>query len=132
MLRSLRASMHHLREAPHGRRFRTHFDHHGTPALHRRFVLSVIGGVIAAIGVAMLVLPGPGVVVILLGLAFLGRAFRVFAALLDWLERHLGRLWRWISSKGPMGRVITILFLVSGAVAAGAFGVLLGRRLNLV
>jgi uncharacterized protein (TIGR02611 family) len=38
----------------------------------RRIAISIVGGTVLLIGVAMLVLPGPGLVVIPLGLAILG------------------------------------------------------------
>ncbi len=38
----------------------------------RRIAISVVGGTVLLIGIAMLVLPGPGLVVIPLGLAILG------------------------------------------------------------
>ena len=38
----------------------------------RRIAISVVGGTVLAIGVAMIVLPGPALVVIPLGLAILG------------------------------------------------------------
>jgi uncharacterized protein (TIGR02611 family) len=41
----------------------------------RRVAVSVVGGSVLIVGVAMLVLPGPGLVVIPLGLAILGLEF---------------------------------------------------------
>ena len=41
----------------------------------RRIAISIVGGTVLLIGVAMLVLPGPGLVVIPLGLAILGIEF---------------------------------------------------------
>lgn len=38
----------------------------------RRIAISIVGGTVLLIGVALLVLPGPGLVVIPLGLAILG------------------------------------------------------------
>ncbi len=50
----------------------------------RRVIVGVIGGTVLIIGVAMIVLPGPAVVVIPLGLAILGTEF-LWARL--WLRR---------------------------------------------
>jgi tellurite resistance protein TerC len=47
----------------------------------RRIAISIVGGTVLLVGVAMLVLPGPGVMVIPLGLAILG------------LEYAWARLW---------------------------------------
>jgi tellurite resistance protein TerC len=46
-----------------------------TYAWARRIVVAVIGGSILAIGIAMIVLPGPAIVVIPLGLGILGLEF---------------------------------------------------------
>lgn len=51
----------------------------------RRVVVAVVGGTVVAIGVAMLVLPGPALIVIPVGLAILGAEFA-------WARRWLRRL----------------------------------------
>ena len=57
---------------------------------YRLFVL-VIGGLVALAGVAMLVLPGPGWLVIILGVAILATeyawAHRLLQRVKDWAER---------------------------------------------
>jgi tellurite resistance protein TerC len=50
----------------------------------RRIAVGLIGGTVLAIGVAMIVLPGPALVVIPLGLAILGAEF---AWARHWLRR---------------------------------------------
>ena len=50
-------------------------DWHLTYRWARRIAISIVGGTVLAIGVAMLVLPGPGLVVIPLGLAILGAEY---------------------------------------------------------
>ncbi|CAG0939773.1 hypothetical protein GPROT2_00724 [Gammaproteobacteria bacterium] len=59
--------------------------------LARRIVVAVIGGTVVLAGVVMLVTPGPGLVVIPLGLAILALEF-AWAKL--WLERLKSRLTR--------------------------------------
>ena len=49
--------------------------HHHVMRLGRRIGIAIAGGLIIAAGVAMLVLPGPGLVVIALGLAVLSLEF---------------------------------------------------------
>lgn len=51
----------------------------------RRIVVSVIGGTVCLIGIAMIVLPGPAAVVIPLGLGILGLEFA-------WARRWLRRV----------------------------------------
>ena len=58
----------------------------------RRIVIAVVGFTIVAIGIALLVLPGPGLLVILLGLALLGTEF-------VWAKRWLQRLRNLLPSK---------------------------------
>ena len=50
----------------------------------RRLVILIVGGVVLLAGIAMLVLPGPGIVVIIAGLAILAKEF-------TWAERTLDK-----------------------------------------
>ena len=50
----------------------------------RRLVILIVGGVVLLAGVAMLVLPGPGIVVIIDGLVILDKEF-------TWAERTLDK-----------------------------------------
>ena len=52
--------------------------------------MAVVGGTILLVGVLLLVLPGPGVLVLLIGLAVLGSEF-VWARRLILRARELGR-----------------------------------------
>jgi len=51
----------------------------------RRVVVAIVGGVLLLVGIALLVLPGPGVVVILAGIAVLSLEF-------EWAERLVTRI----------------------------------------
>ena len=51
----------------------------------RRVVVAIVGGVLLIVGIALLVLPGPGVVVILAGIAVLSLEF-------EWAERLVTRI----------------------------------------
>lgn len=59
--------------------FRSHFRRlfwlDDVPPFIRRVIVAVIGGTVVLIGIAMIVLPGPAVVVIPLGLAVLATEF---------------------------------------------------------
>lgn len=57
----------------------------------RRLVVAVMGGTVVLMGIAMLVLPGPGIVVILLGLALLATEFIWAKRLLLELRRRGGQ-----------------------------------------
>ena len=60
------------------------------PPVVRRTVVAVVGGTIFLVGLLMLVLPGPGLLVLLLGLAVLGSEF-VWARRLVRRARELGK-----------------------------------------
>lgn len=56
-------------------RLRVWLRRHITYRWARRIVVAVIGGTIIAIGIAMIVLPGPAIVVVPIGLGVLGMEF---------------------------------------------------------
>ena len=60
-----------------------------------RLGVGVLGGVLTAIGVVLVPLPGPGWLVVFLGLAVLGTEFRWAARVAGWLKRRLDRFWTW-------------------------------------
>jgi uncharacterized protein (TIGR02611 family) len=60
-----------------------------------RLGVGVLGGVLTAIGVVLVPLPGPGWLVVFLGLAVLGTEFRWAARVAGWLKRQLDRFWSW-------------------------------------
>jgi tellurite resistance protein TerC len=62
------------------------------PAL-RKLAVAIAGFGVLAAGVALIVLPGPAVVVIPIGLAILAREFPWASRLLTWLRRLVRRAW---------------------------------------
>ncbi|MBC7984505.1 MAG: PGPGW domain-containing protein [Candidatus Obscuribacterales bacterium] len=50
----------------------------------RRIAIALVGGTVLLVGIAMLVLPGPGIVVMLIGLGILGAEF---AWARHWLQK---------------------------------------------
>ena len=63
----------------------------------RRIAIAVLGSTLVLIGVALLVLPGPGLLVIPIGLAVLALEFA-------WARNWLRKLREHISAKGAMRR----------------------------
>lgn len=49
----------------------------------KRIAVSILGGLLVLVGLAMLVLPGPGIVVVVLGFAVLGTEYAWAAAALE-------------------------------------------------
>jgi len=70
---------------------------HVTYKLMRKVVVIVIGLTILAIGIAMVVMPGPAFIVIPVGLAILGLEFA-------WARAWLGKLRKSISSNNAESR----------------------------
>jgi uncharacterized protein (TIGR02611 family) len=58
----------------------------------RRGVVFIVGVALLVAGAAMLVLPGPGIAVILLGLVVLAREFSWARRVLDWARHRAVRL----------------------------------------
>jgi uncharacterized protein (TIGR02611 family) len=67
------------------------------PRLNRVYLIGVglIGGVLTAVGLVLVPLPGPGWLVVFLGLAVLGTEFRWARRLATQLKRLLDRFWTW-------------------------------------
>ena len=60
-----------------------------------RVGVGILGGVLTGIGVLLVPLPGPGWLVVFLGLAVLGTEFRWAKRIAVWLKRQLDRFWAW-------------------------------------
>ena len=71
--------------------------------LARKIVIATIGTTVVAIGVALVVLPGPAVVVIPLGLAILATEFVWARRMLDRVRQGITRIGRWIRPRSLQG-----------------------------
>jgi uncharacterized protein (TIGR02611 family) len=70
----------------------------------KRIAVTVVGAAVVAAGLAMLVLPGPGILVIALGFAILGTEYAWAAAACEKAKRHAERAGR--AAKGKVsGRI---------------------------
>ena len=71
------------------------------PVLRRvyRVVLGALGGTIAVGGLLLVPLPGPGWLVVSLGLAILGTEFAWAKRLAAVVKRQLARFWAWWSAR---------------------------------
>jgi hypothetical protein len=89
----------------------------------RRIVLEVVGWTLVAGGIAALVLPGPGLLLLVAGLAVLAEQY-------EWAERRLEPV-KVMAFKAAADGVQTwprIIASCSGAIALGAIGVFWGIR----
>ena len=60
-----------------------------------RTAVAVLGGGLAILGLLLVPLPGPGWLVVFLGLAVLGTEFHWAKRIAGWLKRMLDRFWAW-------------------------------------
>ncbi len=67
------------------------------PLLRRtyRVLVGVLGGIIAVGGLLLVPLPGPGWLIVFLGLAILGTEFSWAKRLAAFTKRQLARFWAW-------------------------------------
>ena len=73
----------------------------GHPALERtyRIAVGVVGSALSVIGLLLVPLPGPGWLVVFLGLAILGTEFHWAKRVAAWLKRSLERFWAWYKAR---------------------------------
>jgi uncharacterized protein (TIGR02611 family) len=60
-----------------------------------RTLVGILGGSLAILGLLLVPLPGPGWLVVFLGLAVLGTEFHWAGRIASWLKRVLDRFWAW-------------------------------------
>ena len=93
----------------------------GLPRLLRRIAVTVAGTVILAAGAVLLVAPGPGLLVIALGLVVLGAEY-------EWARRRLVAVRsraRSAADRAAASRLATVTTILFGAGAIGLGGVLI-------
>jgi uncharacterized protein (TIGR02611 family) len=110
MFARLRESWRRFRAAPHGTRFQELYREHQAreKSAWRRPLTVMIGLVIIAVGIVALPFPGPGTLIIVLGVGILGRESAQLSRFLDraecWLVPRVARLrTRWGRFRGSLG-----------------------------
>jgi len=99
MTESLRDQWQRFAALPSGQRFKQRYrKQREKPAgMLRKVVIIAVGLALVVIGLAMLVLPGPGLLVIIMGAALIAEESLVAARALDridlWISRRIAR-WR--------------------------------------
>jgi uncharacterized protein (TIGR02611 family) len=102
-------------------RVRARRDRHKGRNRIYRAVFAIVGFVVLAAGVVMLVTPGPGIPVIILGLGMLALEF---AWAERWLERLLNRAEQAVDQVTQGGPLRRALLLAAGAVSVVAITVM--------
>ena len=97
MFARLRQKMRAFMTVPSGRRFRAHYDRMRARPGVLRTVLAIGGGLLLmALGIVMLVTPGPGLIVAAIGAALIAGESMFAARILDRIDLFATRTWaRW-------------------------------------
>ncbi|PZE23349.1 TIGR02611 family protein [Curtobacterium sp. MCBD17_028] len=80
---------------------------HARPHLHfvYRVLVGIVGGLVIIIGLALVPLPGPGWLVVFIGLTILSSEFAFFHRISTWLRRKLHDFWDRVRRHAPSSRV---------------------------
>lgn len=124
MFEKLKNEWRQFRDAKPGKRFLAYHDRTKSQRGAASFVRMGLGIVLAAAGVVMLVVPGPGILFIFFGLALLAARSAALSKVLDkaelWMRKAFRALKRaWQSLPWPV--IAGLLMIVAGAaVGVGA------------
>jgi uncharacterized protein (TIGR02611 family) len=84
-----------------------------------RVCVGILGGLIVAIGLVTIPLPGPGWLTVIAGLFVLATEFLIAERLLEFTRRHVKRWTDWVR-----GRPVWVRVLIGLATAVFVYGVL--------
>ncbi len=111
--------MHSLRERIAGTRWRRRIAARRSLNHGYRVGVGVVGGLIVALGVVTIPLPGPGWLTVIAGLFVLATEFLWAERLLEFTKKHVKRWTDWVGTRPVWVRV-----LLAVATAAFVYGVL--------
>jgi uncharacterized membrane protein HdeD (DUF308 family) len=123
-----RKTLRHLGSSRAGRRFQT--VHSVESQKKKPWTMTVkllLGILLIAVGIFLLAVPGPGLLVVFVGLGVLASGSRAVARLLDRLEVLARNGWEKIMNRwrgAPWYGRIAFAALLAGLVAAAGFGIL--------
>ncbi|MEP6861154.1 MAG: PGPGW domain-containing protein [Deltaproteobacteria bacterium] len=114
-----------LRNDPPGERFQRQYDRLQQHSAVVRVLLSIAGGLLVAAGVAFLVLPGPGLPLLVVGLGMLAGLSHKLARALDRAEpfvraqlHRVARRWRQLTGYGKAA-IVAVAALITAGVGFG-------------
>lgn len=84
-----------------------------------RVGVGVVGGLIVAVGIAAIPLPGPGWLIVVAGLFVLASEFTWAERVLEFTKKHVARWTGWVGSRPAWVRL-----LITAVTAASVYGVL--------
>jgi uncharacterized protein (TIGR02611 family) len=113
------AEMHSLRERVAGMRWRRRVAARRTVDHGYRLCVGIVGGLIVAVGLVTIPLPGPGWLTVIAGLFVLATEFLWAERLLEFTRRHVRRWTDWVTDQP-----VWVRLLLAAATAAFVYGVL--------
>ena len=131
MFEKAKESWKQFKEAEPGHRFRERYERRQKeskgPFDPGKILNIVVGLAITALGLFFIPMPGPGSVIIFVGLGLIGSEFEPFARFLDWLEVRARKVKEWMQNlwqSAPLPAKVALTLLgvtVTAAVGFGAF-----------
>jgi hypothetical protein len=123
MLKTLKQHWHIFKKAPTGQRFERYYEsRHNTPrGLVKKILLISMGAVVVLVGIFFLAVPGPGLVVLLIGAILIARESLFVSRLFDRIEPRVSALairCRRIWQRLPIGVKILLTVTVAALTAA--------------
>lgn len=136
MFKELRKTWHHFRDAEPGTRFLLHHRRHKSRKRGKAVAIGymLLGVALVGVGIFGLVVPGPGLLGIALGVAVLAQESAKASKLLDrievWIRKQVGAFKRWWGRAALLPRIlVTAVGCVFAFAAAAAVGFFVVRRL---
>ena len=111
--------MHSLRERVAGARWRRRLAARRSIDHGYRVGVGIVGGLIVAVGLVTIPLPGPGWLTVIAGLFVLATEFTWAERLLEFTKRHVKRWTDWVTTQP-----VWLRLLLAVATAAFVYGVL--------
>jgi hypothetical protein len=135
MFKDLQKTWHHFRDAEPGKRFLLHYRRHKSGKRSKAAAIGymLLGVVLVAAGVLGLIVPGPGLLGIALGVAVLAQESEKASKLLDrievWIRKQVGAFRRWWGRASLFSRIlVTAVACIIGFAVAAAFGFFVVRK----
>jgi uncharacterized protein (TIGR02611 family) len=136
MIEKIRESWQSFKESEPGQRFKDRYrrrQQSKSGKFDLELVVSVLGGILIVLGGIVAVPgPGPGWLIVFLGLGLVAGEFRPIARFMDWAEVRLRRLARWAagvwvnSSPAVKALIVVAILLCAAAVGYGAYRLFFG------
>ena len=111
--------MHSLRERVAGTRWRRGLAVRRSVNHGYRIVVGIVGGLVVALGLATIPLPGPGWLTVIAGLFVLATEFTWAERLLEFTKKHVRHWSDWVTAQP-----VWVRLLIAAATAAFVYGVL--------